>query len=466
MKGNLSEEARKQQENTQKGNPKIDLFAPCRVGEGILKFTDLEINQLLNKGLASDQTISFFIPASGSGSRMFQFLYSFLENPTEENTAMVEHFFNSMDQFAFYTLLPFELRQKIEAGDYDYKEVIHFILNGKGLRLGQKPKGLVPFHRMGHFVLNPIQEQILQGENIHFTVEQMHFTIQKEFEEELTESINNLRKFSGPGRKIGFSYQETSTDAFAFSNNGDIVLTENGEPLKRPAGHGALLPNLNRIQEDVILIKNIDNIQHWDHHEISQRYWQLLLSVLNEIQSAIFSIIENYNRTLFTDFNQKFQLIHPHEVENWSDEAILQKLKSPIRVCGMVRNVGQPGGGPYWVREGNVLTKQIIEKAQISTDQQSMMVKSTHFNPVMIALNTMDLNGNKYDLEQFVDEEKYFVVQKEHQGKEIMYRELPGLWNGSMSKWNTVFVEVPNEIFSPVKTVLDLLQPVHQPKQK
>ncbi len=464
MKGILPAEAIKQQENIKKGNPKIELYAPCRLNEGILKFSDDEINQLLLKGLESNHTISFFIPASGSGSRMFQFLYSFLENPNEENTAMVEQFFNSMDRFAFHALLPFELRRSLESGNYDTKEVVMYILNGKGLRLGQKPKGLVPFHRMGHFVLNPIQEQILQGENVHFTVEQMHFTIQQEFKNELNESINNLRKFSGPGRKIGFSYQENDTDAFAFHADGSPAIDENGQLLKRPAGHGALLSNLNNIEEEIILIKNIDNIQHWDHHKISQRYWQLLLGVLDQARLGIIDLLREFDRTAFISLNEKYQFIHPQDLENWTDQKILEQLHCPLRVCGMVRNVGQPGGGPYWVKEKNVLSKQIVEKAQISSEQQPMMVKSTHFNPVMIALNTIDAQGKKHDLTQFIDEEKYFVVDKEHQGKKISYCELPGLWNGSMAKWNSIFIEIPNEIFSPVKTVLDLLQPVHQPK--
>jgi hypothetical protein len=461
---NLPAEAQKQQSKTIKGNPNIELFAPCRVNDGILKFTDSEIQSYLNAYALNKRTISFFIPASGSGSRMFQFLYAYLECPNEENTAMVEHFFNSMERFAFYKLLPFELRQKISSGNYDTKEVVLFILNGNGLRLGQKPKGLVPFHSMGQFVINPIQDQILQGENISFSVEQMHFTIQKEFENEIEENINSLRKFTGPGRKIGFSYQESSTDAFAFNMDGTAAV-EKGELIKRPAGHGALISNLNNIREDIILIKNIDNIQHWDHHELPQRYWQLLLSVLGDVQSQVNRFLQQFDRSEFEILNKKYQLIHSEEIENWTDAQIIERLKLPMRVCGMVRNIGQPGGGPYWVKEKGMLTKQIVEKSQISTDQQSLMIKSTHFNPVMIALSTIDADGNKHNLMDYVDEEKYFVVQKEYLGKPIKYCELPGLWNGAMSKWNTVFVEVPNEIFSPVKTILDLLQPIHQPSK-
>ncbi len=466
MEGKLPAEAIRQQKNTMNGNPKIELFAPCRVNEGILKFSNDEIDAQIRVGKKSDQTKSFFIPASGSGSRMFQFLYNYLESPDEHNTAMVERFLNSMEDFAFYNFLPFDLKQKIEKGSFDTREVVMYILNGSGLQLGQKPKGLIPFHSMGHFAINPIQEQILQGEDVHFTVEQMHFTIQKEFENEIKKSISNLRKFSGPGRSIGFSYQESSTDAYGFNPDGSPALDENGELIKRPAGHGALLANLDLIQEDIILIKNIDNIQHWDHHSVSQRHWKLILSVLDNVQSEIYALIDDFDLHRFEQLNSKYQLIHTSDIQNWTNNEILHSLKAPIRVCGMVRNVGQPGGGPYWVKEKNKLTKQIVEKTQISSEQQSLIVKSTHFNPVMIALATADANGRKYDLNEFMDESKYLVVDKEYIGKKIRYCELPGLWNGSMSKWNTVFVEIPNEIFSPVKTVLDLLQPVHQPIKK
>ncbi len=465
MKGILPVPAQKQQENILKGNPIIQLFAPCRVSDGIYSPTEVEMAEFQKKGRNSQKTISFFIPASGSGSRMFQFLFSYLDHPNEENTAMVEHFFNSMDKFAFYTFLPNEMQKQINAGDYDTKEIVMFLLNVSGLQLAEKPKGLVPFHRLGQFALNPIQEQILQGENILSTIEQIHFTIQQKHENEINENILNLRKFSGPGKKIGFSYQESNTDAFAFNSDGTIAMDQEDELIKRPAGHGALLLNLNRIQEDVILIKNIDNIQHWDHHEVSERYWQILLGVLDDVQATIQSLIIAFDLTKFEELNQKYQLIQENDLKNWSQLEIIEKLKTPIRVCGMVRNIGQPGGGPYWVKEGEKLSKQIVEKAQISLDQQSLMIKSTHFNPVMIALGTKDYQGNQFDLENFVDESKYFIVHKEHLGKKISYCELPGLWNGSMSKWNTIFVEVPSEIFSPVKTILDLLQPLHQPKK-
>lgn len=466
LKVNLPKEVETQRQRIQNGNPPLELIGPCRIEEGILKFSDTELNQLSERALSSKKSIGFFIPASGSGSRMFQFLYSYLNSVNEENSAMVEQFFNSMDKMAFYTILPIEMQEKLQRGDYDINEVAHFILGEKGFGLGILPKGLIPFHKIDQFVLNPFQDQILQGERVLSRVAKFHFTIQKEFEGKVRESIESLRKFTGPGKPIDFSEQNPESDAFAFSKGNELVEIEGNGPLRRPSGHGALLENLDVIQEEIILIKNIDNIQHFDYTEIATKNWQVLIGLLDEVKAKIDELITNFSKQTFLDFNTKYQLYYHNEVETWSNEKIISLLNRPLRACGMVRNMGQAGGGPYWVKDAESISKQIVEKAQIAhTDaQQSLMVKSTHFNPVMMALSTRDSNGNKFNLHNFRDEEKYFIVEKEYQGKKIKYCELPGLWNGSMANWNTLFVDIPNKVFSPVKTMLDLLQPAHQSK--
>ncbi len=463
---NKSNEVEIQRQKIKNGNPPLELVGPCRIEEGILKFSPTEMNDLITKALNSRKSISFFIPASGSGSRMFQFLHNYLTNPTEENSAMVEQFFNSMDKLAFYTILPISMRKKLEKGDYDLKEISDFIIGENGLGLGILPKGLIPFHKMGQFALNPFQDQILQGENVHPEVKMFHFTIQKVFESKVKESIENLRKFTGPGKPIYFSEQNPDSDSLAFDDKLNLVEV-NGEILHRPSGHGALLENLNTIQEDIILIKNIDNLQHFDYSENASQNWQLIIGLLDEVKTKIDELLENFSKELFIELNDKYQLFNSNEAEKWSNEKIINYLNRPIRVCGMVRNMGQTGGGPYWVNGQGCTSKQIVEKSQIaSTDsQQSLMIKSTHFNPVMMALSTRDKDGNKYDLKDFVDDEKYFIVEKDHKGKKIKYCELPGLWNGSMANWNTLFVEIPNKVFSPVKTMLDLLLPAHQSKR-
>jgi hypothetical protein len=466
LKVNLPKEVEIQRQRIQNGNPPLELVGACRIEEGILKFSESDLNQLTERALSSKKSIGFFIPASGSGSRMFQFLYNYLNNPSEENSAKVEQFFNSMDKMAFFTILPLEMQVKLQTGDYDINEVAHFILGEEGFGLGFLPKGLIPFHKIDQFVLNPFQDQILQGERVLSKVAKFHFTIQKEFEQKVRESIENLRKFTGPGMPIDFSEQNPETDAFAFSEQLELVEIDNGIPLRRPSGHGALLENLNSIQEDIILIKNIDNIQHFDYVENATKNWQVLIGLLEKVKSKIDFLLSNFSREEFINFNSDFQLFHPGEVIKWSDEKIISLLNRPLRACGMVRNMGQAGGGPYWVKDGESISKQIVEKAQIahSDAQQSLMVKSTHFNPVMMALSTRDKDGNKFNLLEFKDDEKYFIVEKEHHGKKIKYCELPGLWNGSMANWNTLFVDIPNRVFSPVKTMLDLLQPAHQSK--
>ncbi len=191
------------------------------------------------------------------------------------------------------------------------------------------------------------------------------------------------------------------------------------------------------------------------------------MGLLDEVKIKIDRLIQDFSREDFLHLNTAYQLFNTDESQEWSDEMIINVLDRPLRVCGMVRNLGQAGGGPYWVNNNGSISKQIVEKAQISQteSQQSLMIKSTHFNPVMMALSTFDSKGNKFDLRNYVDEEKYFIVEKEHRGRKIKYCELPGLWNGSMSDWNTLFVEIPNQVFSPVKTVLDLLQPSHLAKK-
>jgi hypothetical protein len=466
LKINLPKEVETQKQRIQNGNPPLELIGPCRVEEGILKFSDSELNHLTERALSSKKAVGFFIPASGSGSRMFQFLYSYLSSPTEENSAKVERFFNSMDKMAFYTILPIEMQDKLQRGDYNIQEVAEFILGEKGFGLGILPKGLIPFHKIDQFVLNPFQDQILQGERVLSHVAKFHFTIQKEFEDKVRESIENLRKFTGPGKRIDFSEQNPESDAYAFCEDNEVVQIDGNGPLRRPSGHGALLENLNSVQEEIILIKNIDNIQHFDFADNATKTWQVLIGLLVEVKEKMDELISNFSKQAFLDFNLKYQLYHVQEAESWSDDKIKSLLSRPLRACGMVRNMGQAGGGPYWVKDAESTSKQIVEKAQIAhTDaQQSLMVKSTHFNPVMMALSTRDSVGNKFNLRDFMDEEKYFIVEKEYQGKKIRYCELPGLWNGSMANWNTLFVDIPNKVFSPVKTMLDLLQPAHQSK--
>lgn len=450
-----------------KGSPEVKLVRPCRLDDGILSLERDEVNQLLVHAKRTKSSIGYFVPASGSGSRMFSFIYQYLSDPSEENLMNVEHFFGKVEFLAIFQLLPSAMRKQILAGEFDMNEVLTYILTDEGLDIGSLPKALIPFHSVNPFVLNALQEQIIQAQDVHRNIHHIHFTIQDKFLTTIHDSVELLRKMSGFDVEVEFSYQDPETDVVALDQEMDPVMDGNGEVIKRPAGHGALLHNLNRMMEEIVLVKNIDNIQHWENRESSKKWWNVLIGLLETVKNDLALIARKRDRKAFASFNAKYQLFDDQWTQ-MNDEELFQKMKRPIRVCGMVRNIGQPGGGPYWIEDENGITKQIIEKSQISSneEQRHKMIRSTHFNPVMLALSTTDFEGNKHDLLSFVDDNKYFVVEKTQEGKQIKYIELPGLWNGSMAHWNTIFVEVPSSTFSPVKSVLDLLDPLHQPKHE
>ena len=229
------------------------------------------------------------------------------------------------------------------------------------------------------------------------------------------------------------------------------------------------MTNLNRVEADYVLIRNIDNIQHTTKSQPSLDVWSNLLALSMQIKKELHEVWHNPSKELLIQINTKYQLVDSEYLESISNSAeILELINRPLRICGMVKNSGQPGGGPFWVKNNGKLTKQIVEKAQISADKfhQQILANSTHFNPVMIVASIKDFEGKKYNLLDFVDDQTYFVVTKNHKGKSIQYIENPGLWNGSMSEWNSVFVEIPSDVFSPVKTVLDLLDERHLPDRK
>lgn len=442
----------------------INLVAPCKIGEGVLNFLKVQQENLISKFDQSAVKSTFFIPASGSGSRMYQFLHEFLTDPSDENLSQMERFLNNIEDFAFYQLLPSEIKRKLKSHDFNLDEFVHYLLSNSGMAFAEISKGMVPFHKSGPFVLNPFQEHILQGKRVNEDRISFHFTIKDADRNAISESIKHAEFMSGNQAEISFSCQNKSTDSFAFDAQKNVVFTDSGEPLTRPAGHGALLENLNAIDSDVIFIKNIDNIQHYSKSDTSTQSWKFLGGIALWLHDEIKTILQHPSLESLFELNKNFQLFHADEITNLSNEEIKQLLNKPLRVCGMVRNEGQPGGGPFWVKDGTKITKQIVEKVQISStsDQFRLMAQSTHFNPVMIAAITKDFDGNRFDLQEFKDSKSYFIVKKKYQGKDILFSELPGLWNGSMAHWNTVFVEIPSSTFSPVKTVLDLLEDAHK----
>jgi len=445
-------------------NPALHLVAPCKLGEGILRLTDTQKSSYENRFENWRGCVTYFVPASGSGSRMFQFLYEFLTDPTEENRAQVERFLNSIEDFAFFRKIPQAIQQEIQQGAWSLEDTVAYLLSEHGLNFGGLPKGLIPFHVTEPFILNPFQEQVLQLSQLKQVQSQFHFTVQREFESTIKQEIQHLSGMTGQAYEVTCSTQDPATNSIAFTLDQEMAF-EDDRPITRPAGHGALLSNLNAMHDELIVIKNIDNLQHYKKSAKSARVIARLSGILLEVKEELVALYEHPNLEQLHVFNNKYQLYAASQLERCTDEhTIRELLNRPVRVCGMVKNIGQPGGGPFWVEEDGIVTKQIVEKAQIGKgkDQSRLMVQSTHFNPVLIVLSPFDIAGQKFDLMKFADPSKYFIVEKDQGGQRIRFIEQPGLWNGGMANWNTLFVEIPSSVFSPVKTVLDLLDDAHR----
>jgi hypothetical protein len=444
--------------------PSLELIAPCKINVGILSFSELELLDYRQKFITDVSSCAFFVPASGSGSRMFQFLHEFLKQPNAQNRGLVERFLNHISEFAFFKQLPISQQEKLLNNDYDLEGFIHFLLDAEGLQFQNLPKALVPFHVNGPFVLNPMQEHLVQGSLLKGGKVSYHFTIQPGLENLVHQCINNLTGITGNKFEFNFSSQDPTTDAIAFTSNAEVALDEQGKVIRRPAGHGALLQNLQNIKEDLVFIKNIDNVQHYNKSSLGVETFQSLGGILLSFKSDVAKFNASKDLSEFITIVEKYQLLPKGKsIEMNIDEAV-EFLDRPSRICGMVKNEGQPGGGPFWVNSNGLIQKQIVEKAQIgnSPDQFKILVQSTHFNPVMIICDYKKDDGSHYDLHKYVDENTSFIVKKNHNGEAVSFSELPGLWNGSMSNWNTLFMEVPSATFSPVKTVLDLLEEAHQ----
>ncbi len=446
--------------------PFAQLLRPCRIDDGILSLDEDKKKSLIRIFEREVNSLAFFIPASGSGSRMLQFLFEYRNCEEPKMCGQMEQFISYLNEFAFFRKLPEHIQQSVRDRNFEINDLLDSILNENGLGLGRIPKGMIPFHQFGPFVLTPFQEHLIQGEKVSGNRKpSFHFTIQWEFEKEIDKIVQNTAEMTGVSYSVSFSEQAQETNSIAFKDDGNTLKDEKGKIVTRPSGHGALLPILNSINEDVIFIKNIDNVQHFSRSEESNITWKILGGLLVEFRTQAKELFNKPSTEGFRELNRTFQFIDQNAINEIKDiDSIKKIIDRPTRICGMVKNEGLPGGGPFWVNNNGISSKQIVEKAQISDtpDQRNILLKSTHFNPVMIAACPFSLNGEKFDLTKYRDEEAYFIVHKSHEGNGIRYLEQPGLWNGSMANWNTVFVEIPNSVFSPVKTVLDLLETAHR----
>ncbi|MEM9897090.1 MAG: DUF4301 family protein [Bacteroidota bacterium] len=483
-RGITVDQVESQLQRFEKGFKPTKVLSPAVIGDGILALSEEERSAFLKKYENADVNVCKFIPASGAASRMFKQLYAFLDQYDESDQAYesfktergpVFQFIESIQQFAFYEELDKTLRKVSGIGLSEailkrkYKAVVDCLLSEKGLGYGSLPKGLLSFHKNGSRSKTPAQEHITEGLqyalkkgrlHLHFTVSPDHLT---RFEQHVKEEV----KLHEATIEAVFSTQQPNTDTVAATMSNQVFRNEDGALLFRPAGHGALLSNLNEISQEVIYLKNIDNVAPERLQADTIEWKKVLAGVLLSYQERTFALLEKLENGEHVNEEAR-SLLEEMGCRLVEDTAfdISAKLDRPIRVCGMVRNEGQPGGGPFWVRDmqGDE-SLQIVESAQIDlgdSAQEEVVNQSTHFNPVDVVCGVYDHKGEKFDLMKFRDPETGFITEKTYNGEKLKAMELPGLWNGSMANWNTIFVEVPISTFSPVKTVNDLLKEEHQ----
>lgn len=433
-----------------------------------------------------------FVPASGAASRMFKDLFEFLDGDSNTpNNAFIEKFFANIKKFAFYkeldaVLLEGEKKsvdQLIAEGNY--KIIVDYLLGNKGLSYGKLPKGLLKFHSYEKGPRTPLEEHLVEGAlyacgktgdvNVHFTVSPEHKEL---FETLFVEKQAEYATQYGVKYSVSFSEQKASTDTVAANPDNTPFRTEDGKILFRPGGHGALIENLNDLDADIIFIKNIDNVVPDRLKPETVEYKKLIAGVLVSKQKQAFDYLNKLDsgRYVHSELEEMIHFLHNDlclrnpELKDLEDAELAiylkKKLNRPMRVCGMVKNVGEPGGGPFLAyNPDGTISLQILESSQIDTnnDEYVKMFKGgTHFNPVDLVCAVKDYKGKKFDLTKYVDPQTGFISSKSKNGKELKALELPGLWNGAMSDWNTIFVEVSLGTFNPVKTVNDLLREQHQ----
>jgi hypothetical protein len=466
------------------GFPWLKLAGAASADNGITIPADTEKKEYLaawDEYLNGSGKVLKFVPASGAASRMFKNLFEFLDN--EEKTDFINKFESNLSKFAFID----DLKEAIAkaGGDESLKAAIAALLGDEGLSYGKLPKGLLKFHKYEDGARTPVEEHLVEGAlyaggkngdvNVHFTVSPEHRPLFEALVEKVTPKYEE--KF-GVKYAIGFSEQKSSTDTVAANPDNTPFRGKDGKILFRPGGHGALIENLNELDADIIFIKNIDNVVPDRLKPETVEYKKLIAGVLVSKQKKAFEYLELLESGKYThaELEEIIHFLHSDlscrnpELKDLEDAELAiylkNKLNRPMRVCGMVKNVGEPGGGPFMAyNQDGTISLQILESSQIDTNNEEymqMFQNGTHFNPVDLVCAVKDYKGNKFDLTKYVDPLTGFISSKSKDGKELKALELPGLWNGAMSDWNTIFVEVSLGTFNPVKTVNDLLREQHQ----
>lgn len=478
-----------------KGFPYLGIAASASVEKGIMVISQEQqatYMEAWDAYLAKNKKIVKFVPASGAASRMFKNLFEFLSaDYSEPQNAFEKKFFDEIQKFAFYDALNNKCIEN-ESKDIpalvtngEYKAVVANLLEAKGLNYGQLPKGLLLFHSYANTARTAMEEHLAEGAmyaknnagevNIHFTVSPEHKPL---FEQLVANKVSEYEEKFSVKYDLSFSVQKPSTDTIAANMENGPFRDKNDNLLFRPGGHGALIENLNDVEADVVFVKNIDNVVPDSFKCSTVIFKKVIAGVLVSLQERIFSYLELIDSGKYTHeqveemihFLQEDLCIKNPDTKLLEDAELIlyikNKLNRPLRVCGMVKNVGEPGGGPFLaVNPDGTISLQILESSQIDLkdpEKKAMFEKGTHFNPVDLVCALKNYKGEKFNLPEYVDKNTGFISYKSKDGRELKALELPGLWNGAMSDWNTIFVEVPIETFNPVKTVNDLLRTEHQ----
>ncbi len=489
-----------QVESFRKGFPYLRIVKPATEGDGIIKLDPEEVDNLIDLYKTFEGSRLKFVPASGAATRMFKHLFEFREEYhvkgmecfTDKTFNSIFYFFQHIHKFPFYDKLYNELWSigyKMEEllENHDYLPIIDSLLNSEGLDYGFLPKGLIYFHKYGDISRTALEEHLVEGaqyaRDIHGNVN-IHLTVSPEHRAGFNALVERVKSFYENHYEvtlhITFSEQKPCTDTVAVDMQNEPFRNADGTLLFRPGGHGALIENLGDLDADIIFIKNIDNVAPDHLKPQTIRYKKALAGLLISYRNLIFDYLRRLTETTditddliaeILDFTTDELCVVPpanFEAKNKAETIayLVDVLNRPIRVCGMVKNQGEPGGGPFWAENANgTVSLQIVESSQIDLKDartKAIFDQATHFNPVDLVCSTKNYKGNKFNLHSYRDPETGFISVKSKDGKQLKALELPGLWNGAMSSWNTIFVEVPLATFSPVKTVNDLLRNEHQ----
>jgi len=498
-KGISKEKVLDQIEIFKEGIPFVRLEKAAVVDGGILKFTDEEEQALIEKFENDRSGLSLlkFVPASGAASRMFKALFNFLDSYDSKKESLEEYlqrtndgdikkFSDGLTELPFYKIVQHRIGGKATSKGEEVYLFVKELLSEEGLNYGFYPKGLLPFHNYGDYVATPFEEHLKEAALYSKTDDtaRLHFTISEQHGEMFNTLFSGIKERvsheTGTSFNVGYSYQKPATDTIAVDMDNKPFRNQDGSLLFRPGGHGALIENLNEQDADIIFIKNIDNVVFKNNLNEVANSKKVLGGLLLKLQQKVFEyaallekgkvsegMMTEIKGFLERELNSRFLDTYYSFNQEEQIKVLKDKINRPIRICGMVRNEGEPGGGPFWIIDihGHI-SLQIVESAQVDMqdiEQVRLLKNSTHFNPVDLVCGVKNYKGEKFNLLEYVDHRQGFITEKTKDGRELKALELPGLWNGGMAFWNTIFVEVPLVTFNPVKTVNDLLKLSHQP---